>query len=162
MDTRLFLYQYQPNTTLVDGAVLRPFNPDQDLAALAALFNRCFPEWALTAERIEYYLLFGGEILRTWVVQYPDGRIVGTASAAISRNPHHPGGHIHWLAVDAGEREMGIGRCLVDRAVNYLIGLGFTKIWALLRPASEATVKIAQDFGGVEQEIQDEDSHSRI
>lgn len=149
MSQRLYRFIHRPTHALPSGIEIRSLRVADDWAEVVGLWNRSFPDSKLSAEEFEHYMLFSGEVLRVWVATPLYDKLIGVVTAAYSRDPRHPGAHIHMLCVDAKHRNQGIGLCLAQRALNYLIGLGFVEIWGKLHPNEEG-VKVAEAFGAKE------------
>lgn len=85
-----------------------------DATELAAVLTGCFPEDPWTAERIVKDLLDHPEVPLTFVV-VRDHAIVGAASYMETAQPAV--GWLHWVAVDAGARCIGLGEIVCGRVL---------------------------------------------
>jgi RimJ/RimL family protein N-acetyltransferase len=136
--------------------VVRPADPS-DAAALVELARSVGAEaggWLLTGDR---WRSTGEErrFLRS-VRGHPDAAVfVAEADAAVvgrlsvSRDPHPASRHVAdlGLMVSAGHRRRGIGRALLEQAVEWARGAGVTKLELHVFPWNEPALRLYASFG---------------
>lgn len=84
-------------------------------------------------------------------VAYRDGRLVGYVT--IQRDRHPVTRHVGSLAiaVAAGERGRGIGRRLMEVALDWARSVGVEKVVLSVYPHNEAAIALYRSFGFVEE-----------
>ncbi len=80
-----------------------------------------------------------------------DDRIVGRLS--ISRDPHPASRHVAdlGLMVAAGARRQGVGRALLEAAVEWARGAGVRKVELHVFPHNEPAIRLYEAFGFVQE-----------
>jgi GNAT superfamily N-acetyltransferase len=118
------------------GVVVRPATEPGDLGAVIALHGRLYTSEYGMDQTMEAYsavgigrfvldrLEGGPETGELWVAEI-DGRIVG----AVSMQAEEGMGRLRWLVLDASARGRGVGRGLVDVALDYARGRGFPGVF---------------------------------
>ena len=85
-----------------------------DADALGMLLTAAFEEqWDV--DRVRSALLDTPDVVRTWVVENPDGQLVATASERLLPDRYPDAGYLHWVASAPTARGAGLGS-LVTRA----------------------------------------------
>jgi predicted N-acetyltransferase YhbS len=108
---------------------IRPYNPQQDLAALFELWPAALaPLWPITRPELLRAILTDHSNYRTgdhWVAE-ASGRIVGLVATQIDRrnSTPNPYGGIAVLLVDPQRQRQGIGSALHEAALSYLKQMG--------------------------------------
>jgi len=87
---------------------------DTDADDLASLLMAAFEE-AWDANRARAELLATPDVVRTWVVEDPQGHLVATASERLLPEEYPESGYLHWVATAPEARGAGLGS-LVTRA----------------------------------------------
>jgi RimJ/RimL family protein N-acetyltransferase len=82
-----------------------------------------------------------------YVAESDEGEIVGRLS--LSRDQHPSSSHVAdlGLMVAAGWRRQGIGRALLEAAVEWARGAGVRKLELHVFPHNEAAIKLYEQFG---------------
>src|SRR4051812_47559703 len=92
---------------------IRPANEDHDLALIQSLYDESYPEPAPKAAQIV-------ENQQVRVVETDDGKVAGFRAVS-------PTGGV-WIGVAAEHRRRGIGRLLIEDALEYASGLGLSEL----------------------------------
>lgn len=81
------------------------------------------------------------------LVAEDDGRVVGRLSVA--RDPHPASRHVAdvGLMVAAGHRRQGVGRMLLEAAVEWARGAGVSKLELHVFPWNEPAIRLYEAFG---------------
>ena len=136
--------------------VVRPAEPS-DAAALVALARAVGAEpggWLLTSDRWRstgderrFLRSVRGHPDAAVFVAEADGAAVGRLS--LSRDPHPASRHVAdlGLMVAAGHRRRGIGRALLQRAVEWARGAGVRKLELHVFPWNGAALALYESFG---------------
>jgi RimJ/RimL family protein N-acetyltransferase len=136
--------------------VVRPAEPS-DAAALVALARAVGVEpggWLLTSDRWRsagderrFLRSVRGHPDAAVFVAEADGAVVGRLS--LSRDPHPASRHVAdlGLMVEAGHRRRGIGRALLERAVEWARGAGVKKLELHVFPWNEPALRLYEAFG---------------
>jgi RimJ/RimL family protein N-acetyltransferase len=136
--------------------VVRPADPNDasELVALAAAVGQESGDWLLTTERWRpvaderRYLKAVRRHPDAAVLVAADGdRIVGRLSLA--RDPHPASAHVADLGVmvAASHRRRGIGRALLEAAVDWARKAGISKLELHVFPWNEPAIQLYEGFG---------------
>jgi RimJ/RimL family protein N-acetyltransferase len=140
--------------------VVRPAEPS-DAAALVALARAVGSEpssWLLTSDRWRsegderrFLRSVRGHPDAVVFVAEADGAVVGRLS--LSRDPHPASRHVAdlGLMVAAGHRRRGIGRALLQRAVEWARGAGVRKLELHVFPWNGPALALYESFGFVRE-----------
>jgi len=136
---------------------IRPAEPD-DAEALVALGRAVGGEpggWLLTTsdwrsagdERRYLKAIRRYPHAAVYVAETDEGEIVGRLS--LTRDQHPSSAHVAdlGLMVAAGWRRQGIGRALLEEAVEWARGAGVRKLELHVFPHNEAAIKLYEQFG---------------
>jgi RimJ/RimL family protein N-acetyltransferase len=137
--------------------IIRPAEPG-DAEALVALGRAVGSEpggWLLTTsdwrsagdERRYLKAIRRFPDAAVYVAESDEGEIVGRLS--LSRDQHPSSAHVAdlGLMVAAGWRRQGIGRALLEAAVEWARGAGVRKLELHVFPHNEAAIKLYEQFG---------------
>ena len=137
--------------------IIRPAEPG-DAEALVALGRAVGSEpggWLLTTsdwrsagdERRYLKAIRRFPDAAVYVAETDDGELVGRLS--LSRDQHPSSAHVAdlGLMVAAGWRRQGIGRALLEAAVEWARGAGVRKLELHVFPHNEAAIKLYEQFG---------------
>ncbi len=136
---------------------IRPASPS-DAAALVALAREVSAEpegWLLSAggtrgvadERRYLRAVRRSPHAAVFVAEAGDGAVVGRLSLA--RDPHPASPHVAdlGLMVAKTHRRLGIGRALLEQAVEWARGVGVTKLELHVFPHNEPAIRLYERFG---------------
>jgi RimJ/RimL family protein N-acetyltransferase len=137
--------------------IIRPAEPS-DAEALVALGRAVGSEpggWLLTTsdwrsagdERRYLKAIRRYPNAAVYVAESDEGELVGRLS--LSRDQHPSSSHVAdlGLMVAAGWRRQGIGRALLEEAVEWARGAGVRKLELHVFPHNEAAIKLYESFG---------------
>jgi RimJ/RimL family protein N-acetyltransferase len=138
---------------------IRPAEPG-DAAALVALANAVSAEpeawlistgWRGVAEERRFLRAVRRHPDAAVIVAELDGELVGRLSLA--RDQHPASGHVAdlGLMVDVGHRRRGIGRALMDAAVEWALGHGISKLELHVFPWNEPAIALYESLGYVKE-----------
>ena len=99
---------------------------ETDADELAVLLMAAFDE-AWDADRARAELLATADVVRTWVVEDPQGRLVATASERLLREEYPDSGYLHWLATAPEVRGAGLGSLVTRACLAGFAGRGLQK-----------------------------------
>ena len=136
--------------------VVRPAEPG-DAAALVQLASAVGSEpegwlisdatWRSVGDERRYLRAIRRHPDAVVLVAELDGRIVGRLS--LSRDPHPASRHVAdlGLMVDASARRRGVGRALLEAAVEWARGAGVLKLELHVFPYNEAAIRLYESCG---------------
>jgi RimJ/RimL family protein N-acetyltransferase len=142
------------------STTIRPADPADaaDLVALGSEIGRESEGWLITSngwrsvgeERRYLRALRRYEHAAVFVAE-DGGRVVGRLS--IARDQHPASYHVAdlGLMVASGYRRRGIGRALLERAVEWARGVGVRKLELHVFPYNEPAIKLYEEFGFVQE-----------
>jgi RimJ/RimL family protein N-acetyltransferase len=140
-----------------DRVIIRPAHP-RDAGPLVALAEDVSAEpegwlisdggWRTVADERRYLrALRRYQDAAVFVAELADDGIVGRLS--LGRDPHPASRHVAdlGLMVAAGYRRRGIGRALLDQAVDWARAAGVRKLELHVFPHNEAAIALYESFG---------------
>jgi RimJ/RimL family protein N-acetyltransferase len=142
---------------MTDRVIIRPAHP-RDAGPLVALAEEVSAEpegwlisdggWRTVADERRYLrALRRYEDAAVFVAELEDDGIVGRLS--LGRDPHPASRHVAdlGLMVGAAQRRRGIGRALLDQAVDWARAAGVRKLELHVFPHNEAAIALYESFG---------------
>jgi RimJ/RimL family protein N-acetyltransferase len=142
---------------MTDRVIIRPAHP-RDAGPLVALAEEVSAEpegwlisdggWRTVADERRYLrALRRYEDAAVFVAELEDDGIVGRLS--LGRDPHPASRHVAdlGLMVGAAHRRRGIGRALLDQAVDWARAAGVRKLELHVFPHNEAAIALYESFG---------------
>jgi GNAT superfamily N-acetyltransferase len=82
----------------------------------------------------------------SWVVERPDGRIIGFLVAFVSQD-HPDVGYVRLVGTDPNHRRDGLGRALYERAFADLRGHGVREVRAITWPGNRISIAFHRALG---------------
>jgi mycothiol synthase len=99
---------------------------DADAAGLADLLTAAFEEqWDVG--RVRGALLDAPDVVRTWVVEGPDGHLLATASERLLPDTYPDAGYLHWVASAPAARGVGLGSLVTLACLAGFAGRGLPR-----------------------------------
>ncbi len=127
--------------------IIRPAVPEQDFTALAELLTAVGPQPITAVSLFEWEANNPpGQIRRRWVVEAPDGRLVGYG---VALHPAHAadGRFQLWLCVHPAHRQQGLGAQLYETVWSFAREQGATLLTSDVREECPACLRFAEKRG---------------
>jgi ribosomal protein S18 acetylase RimI-like enzyme len=82
----------------------------------------------------------------SWIVERPDGRLVGFVIAFVSQDDRSTG-YVHMIAAEPSRRRRGLGRALYERAFADLAARGARRVRAVTWPGNRTSIAFHRALG---------------